>query len=260
MMAQLIRYRDSGDSTLYNRVKSDLYRYTTRLYRDQGWLELRSQQVALSMVNRVLALPDMGTPEADVLQANLAAGTEFRSAVDDKVAKLEATYWTVWAVEKGAIVATFATGAGALHVAFEGVGKKVLVRIATKSVVGTGITAGAVEGGGWVALEAGADPETVELLKRGAYSGIQLTNVLRGVRLDHLFSRSLPRPTVSDAYLQNVVKENWRSNAAVASGSTADAVRFERATGILLSKSGHTQKAQDTLRPGAPLRLDHSEG
>jgi filamentous hemagglutinin len=86
------------------------------------------------------------------------------------------------------------------------------------------------------------------MLQRGAYSGIQLANVLQGVRLDRLFSRSLPKPTVSDPYLQRIVGEHWRPNAAVASGSTADALRFERATGILLSKAGHTQKAQDTIR------------
>ncbi len=49
---------------------------------------------------------------------------------------------------------------------------------------------------------------------------------------------------------QNAVKQLYRGNSFIRDGGIADAIRFERATGITLGKTsqGHIQKAQDMVR------------
>lgn len=49
---------------------------------------------------------------------------------------------------------------------------------------------------------------------------------------------------------QNAVKQLYRGNSFIGDGGTADAIRFEKATGITLGKTpqDHMQKAQDMVR------------
>ena len=55
---------------------------------------------------------------------------------------------------------------------------------------------------------------------------------------------------VMDSDGQNAVKQLYRGNSFIGDGGTADAIRFERATGLTLGKTpqGHIQKAQDMVR------------
>lgn len=48
--------------------------------------------------------------------------------------------------------------------------------------------------------------------------------------------------------LRNMIKDLYRVTARVGSGGTADAIRYERATGNLLSPSGHSIKGREVLR------------
>lgn len=51
--------------------------------------------------------------------------------------------------------------------------------------------------------------------------------------------------SVDDPTLKKAISEVYRPGSIVGDGGTADIIRFEQETGILLSKSGHTQKAVD---------------
>jgi hypothetical protein len=53
---------------------------------------------------------------------------------------------------------------------------------------------------------------------------------------------------VDDPTLKKAIGEVYRPGSIIGDGGTADVIRFERATGILLSKSGHIQKAVDMSR------------
>ena len=53
--------------------------------------------------------------------------------------------------------------------------------------------------------------------------------------------------SVDDARLRKVIGEVYRPSSVIGDGGTADSIRFERETGRLLSKSGHSQKAQNML-------------
>jgi hypothetical protein len=60
----------------------------------------------------------------------------------------------------------------------------------------------------------------------------------------------LPPPSVSDSKLQNLVNNLWKGTAnssPVGNGTTADAVRHERATGQPVGGKFHTIKAQETV-------------
>jgi len=48
--------------------------------------------------------------------------------------------------------------------------------------------------------------------------------------------------------LRNVINNLYGVAAKIGSGSTADAIRFERATGKLLSPSGHSIKGRESIR------------
>jgi hypothetical protein len=64
-------------------------------------------------------------------------------------------------------------------------------------------------------------------------------------------SGALPSPRSSllnearDPRLRNAIENLYRPNAKIGSGSSMDAVRFEKATGQLLSPTGHVQKLLD---------------
>jgi len=51
--------------------------------------------------------------------------------------------------------------------------------------------------------------------------------------------------SVDDPTLKKAIGEVYRPGSIIGDGGTADIIRFEKETGILLSKSGHTQKAVD---------------
>ena len=51
--------------------------------------------------------------------------------------------------------------------------------------------------------------------------------------------------SVDDPTLKKAIGEVYRPGSIIGDGGTADIIRFEQETGILLSKSGHTQKAVD---------------
>ena len=48
--------------------------------------------------------------------------------------------------------------------------------------------------------------------------------------------------SVDDIKLKNAIGEAYRPGSVIGDGGTADVIRFERETGLLLSKSGHIQK------------------
>ena len=54
--------------------------------------------------------------------------------------------------------------------------------------------------------------------------------------------------------LKEAIENLYRPNAKVGNGSTMDAVRYEKETGILLSPSGHTQKLLDRRTQLVKLR------
>ena len=59
---------------------------------------------------------------------------------------------------------------------------------------------------------------------------------------------SVTKPNVSNTKLKSIVEEMYRWNAKIWNGSTADALRYEKKTGILLSESWHQQKVVDRRR------------
>lgn len=52
---------------------------------------------------------------------------------------------------------------------------------------------------------------------------------------------------VKNTKLRNFIEYLYRETATVGNGSTADAIRFERATGQLLSKIGHSPKGREAI-------------
>ncbi len=58
----------------------------------------------------------------------------------------------------------------------------------------------------------------------------------------------MQKPIVVDTDLKKIVDANYRDNAKIGSGSTADAIRHERATGGSVGGREHTQKGEDTVR------------
>ncbi|MEI2265674.1 VENN motif pre-toxin domain-containing protein [Erwinia sp. CGal63] len=54
---------------------------------------------------------------------------------------------------------------------------------------------------------------------------------------------SMEKPNVKDENLKNLINDLYRPNAKVGSGSTADAVRYELATGEKVGGRGHIEKA-----------------
>ncbi|HEY4438570.1 MAG TPA: hypothetical protein VGN40_20655 [Lelliottia sp.] len=55
---------------------------------------------------------------------------------------------------------------------------------------------------------------------------------------------SMEKPNVQDENLSNIINDLYRPNAKVGSGSTADAVRYEIATGEKVGGRGHVEKAE----------------
>ncbi len=55
---------------------------------------------------------------------------------------------------------------------------------------------------------------------------------------------SMEKPNVQDENLGNIIDDLYRPNAKIGSGSTADAVRYEIATGEKVGGRGHVEKAE----------------
>ena len=58
----------------------------------------------------------------------------------------------------------------------------------------------------------------------------------------------MSKPHTTDSELTGLLDKIYRTNAKIGSGSTADAVRHELATGSQVGGRFHTQKAQDSIR------------
>lgn len=69
----------------------------------------------------------------------------------------------------------------------------------------------------------------------------------QGELLAQALRASMEKPTVYDPELAKHVDANYRQNAKMGSGSTADAIRHERSTGQKVGEKEHTQKGQDTI-------------
>ncbi len=83
------------------------------------------------------------------------------------------------------------------------------------------------------AYEAGLLPITsATRLLRGAGPGVKLLGTARMNLLN----------AVKNSKLRNLINDLYRPAAKIGNGSTADAIRYERATGILLSPAGHSTK------------------
>lgn len=85
--------------------------------------------------------------------------------------------------------------------------------------------------------------------KDGA-SGATSTNTSRGDLATALaytdgLRRSMDRPATTDPKLSAIMDEMYRPNAKVGSGSTAAAVKSEKATGQPVAGKWHTQKAEE---------------
>lgn len=56
------------------------------------------------------------------------------------------------------------------------------------------------------------------------------------------------KPSVKNSKLKELIDELYRPNAKIGSGSTADAVRHELATGEQIGGASHSQKATDAVK------------
>jgi hypothetical protein len=52
---------------------------------------------------------------------------------------------------------------------------------------------------------------------------------------------------IENPALRRLVEYSYRVGARIGNGSTADAIRFEKETGVLLSRTGHIQKGKEVL-------------
>jgi len=77
-------------------------------------------------------------------------------------------------------------------------------------------------------------------------NGPATTNV-NSSRLKDDLIRISERPPISDPKLSKEFDKLYRPNATIGSGSTADAVRHELATGNSVGGAWHTQKAKDSI-------------
>lgn len=60
--------------------------------------------------------------------------------------------------------------------------------------------------------------------------------------------RTMQKPKAYDSDLHKIINRAYRSNAQIGSGSTADAIRYERLTGQPIKGKFHTQKGEQMVR------------
>nr|WP_253907329.1 hemagglutinin repeat-containing protein [Herbaspirillum rubrisubalbicans] len=70
-------------------------------------------------------------------------------------------------------------------------------------------------------------------------------NAATGSKLADDLAAKMAKPIVSDKKLAGLIDDLYRAGAKIGNGSTADAVRYERATGSPVGNVFHSQKAQD---------------
>ena len=59
--------------------------------------------------------------------------------------------------------------------------------------------------------------------------------------------QKMEKPHAEDPQLKKIIDKNYRENADVGSGSTAEAIRYEKATGNAVKGKYHSQKGEDTI-------------
>lgn len=117
-------------------------------------------------------------------------------------------------------------------------------------------------GGGIGAVTGGAGGFLARRARKGVTAGVEAASASRRVprppgeaanRTRHeafkaRLRRQMEKPHVTDPRLKKLVDPLYRPNAKVGSGSTADAIRHERATGEAVGGRLHSQKGEDTVR------------
>lgn len=73
------------------------------------------------------------------------------------------------------------------------------------------------------------------------------SNAAKAAKHKQDLRRQMSKPEVKDPELKKIMDKTYRENAKVGSGSTAEAIRVEKATGEMVGGKYHTQKGQDTL-------------
>ena len=77
----------------------------------------------------------------------------------------------------------------------------------------------------------------------GAVGPSGILSGLRRASIALMTRRAALLGQVTNPKLKGIINELYRIGAKIGNGGTADAVRYEQATGILLSKEGHVLKA-----------------
>lgn len=120
--------------------------------------------------------------------------------------------------------------------------------------MGKGLEALAVGGLGRLGRIADEGMRTVSRLANRVYEGISATasQLKRAWQIRQALKKvswsKVPKPNVQDPKLQNIVNQLYRPGAKIGNGSTADAIRYEKATGCPVGGKSHIQKGWDYVR------------
>ena len=82
-------------------------------------------------------------------------------------------------------------------------------------------------------------------VKGGVAAAEGAANAATAQKLADSLASNMSKPIVSDIKLGGLMDDLYRDGAKIGTGSTADAVRYETATGNSVGGVFHTQKAQD---------------
>lgn len=98
-------------------------------------------------------------------------------------------------------------------------------------------------GGSGTGTPGGHGPEDEENARKNESTGNPENRTEYERYVDSLRA-SMEKPNVQDENQSNIINDLYRPNAKVGSGSTADAVRYEIATGEKVGGRGHIEKAE----------------
>jgi len=96
--------------------------------------------------------------------------------------------------------------------------------------------------------------QTVSRAASRAYAGVsaRVNQLKRAWQIQQALKKvnwsKVPKPNVQDPKLQNIVNQLYRPGAQIGNGSTADAIRYEKATGCPVGGRWHAQKGWDYVR------------
>ena len=96
--------------------------------------------------------------------------------------------------------------------------------------------------------------QTVSRAASRAYAGVstRVNQLKRAWQIQQALKKvnwsKVPKPNVQDPKLQNIVNQLYRPGAQIGNGSTADAIRYEKATGCPVGGRWHTRKGWDYVR------------